>query len=81
MAFRWRSNDGPTLNAGLVALLVIRESKPVFLRKHIFVIFRGGGGVSTAPVPSQDPRMGSMGEKVMTPVTRQDGRALHGDIF
>ena len=39
MAFRWRGNDGPTLNAGLylVVLLLFRESEPVLLRNPIFV--------------------------------------------
>ena len=35
MAFRWRANDGPTLNAGLVALRIFvnfRRSGPVLLR-------------------------------------------------
>ena len=52
MAFRWRADDGPTLNAGLVALVsfvifqVIRTS---FARKsYIFNFFQGG--VSISPV-------------------------------
>ena len=28
MAFRWRADDGPTLNAGLVAFRLFRESGP-----------------------------------------------------
>ena len=31
MAFRWRADDGPTLNAGLVALCFSRGSGPVLL--------------------------------------------------
>ena len=34
MAFRWRADDGPTLNAGLV---VFRRSGPVLLRNSIFL--------------------------------------------
>ena len=45
MAFRWWANDGPKLNAGLVALSFSKRPGPVLLRNPIaFVIFRGGGG-------------------------------------
>ena len=46
MAFHYRADDGPTLNAGLVALWVVRESGPVLLRNPIFLwfFFQGGGG-------------------------------------
>ena len=37
MAFRWRVDDGPTLNAGMVALWFLRESRPVLLRNPIFL--------------------------------------------
>ena len=48
MAFRWRADDGPTLNAGLVALRFFRGSAPVLLRNPIFLLlFRG----SEPPVP------------------------------
>ena len=46
-------DDGPTFNAGLVALSFFRRSRPVLLRKSIFLLFfreetnpRGGGGYS-----------------------------------
>ena len=40
------NDDGPTLNAGLVALLFFRGSGPVTLRNPIFLgFFRGGGGL------------------------------------
>ena len=42
MAFRWRADDGPTLNAGLVALWFYRGSGPVLLRNPIFIFFQGG---------------------------------------
>ena len=35
MAFRWHADNGPTLNAGLVALLFLRGSSPVLLRNPI----------------------------------------------
>ena len=50
MAFRWRADDGPTLNASLVALCQgIRTS--IALKLYIFVIFQGGGGGGGPPVP------------------------------
>ena len=36
MAFRWRADDGPTLNSGLVALLFSRN--PQFIIKGFVVI-------------------------------------------
>ena len=45
MAFCWRPDDGLTLNFGLVALRFFRGSRPVLLRKPIFVIFQGGGSL------------------------------------
>ena len=43
MAFRWRADDGPTLNAGLVIFENSWGSGPVLLRNSIFfVIFQGG---------------------------------------
>ena len=42
MAFRWRADDGPALNAGLPALWLFSVSRPVLLRNSIFlVIFQG----------------------------------------
>ena len=37
MAFRWRAVDGPSLNAGLVALWFFRGSGPVLQRNPIFL--------------------------------------------
>ena len=43
LAFLWRADDGPTLNAGLAALWFWRGSGPVLLKKpYIFVICQGG---------------------------------------
>ena len=61
MAFRWLTNDGPTFNAGLVALYFSRGSGPVLLRDPIFLLlllllllffffFLGGGGGGQPPV-------------------------------
>ena len=44
MAFRWRADDGPALNAGLAAMWFFRGSVPVLLRNPIFVWFVSGGG-------------------------------------
>ena len=37
MAFRWRADDGPTLNAGLVALRFFGGYGPLLLEDHIFL--------------------------------------------
>ena len=43
IAFRWHADDGPTLNAGLVA--AIFQGIGTCIRKpYIFVIFQGGSG-------------------------------------
>ena len=56
MAFCWRANDGPTLNAGLVVLSFLRGSRPVLQRNTIFFkIFQGGG----RPDPLSPPPSGS----------------------
>ena len=51
-AFRWRADDGPTLNTGLVALWFFRGSRPVLLENPIFLwFFKGGGGHDLLPPP------------------------------
>ena len=45
MAFRWRADNGPTLNAGLVAACDFKRIRISIARKpYILVIFQGGGG-------------------------------------
>ena len=58
MVFCWRADDGPTLNAGLVALWFFRGSGPVLLRSpiYIFVNFQGRGRDLLSP-PHLDPRI------------------------
>ena len=55
--FRLRADDGPILNAGLVALWFFRGSGPVLLRSPIFLwfFFLGGGGGRTPSPPPLDP--------------------------
>ena len=57
MAFCWLADDGPTLNAGLVAVILPR-SGPVLLENPIFLVFfrRGGGGPDPLSSPL-DPHM------------------------
>ena len=47
MTFRWCANDGPTLNAGLEALKILRisgiRSSSIAKKPYIFVIFQEGG--------------------------------------
>ena len=53
MAFRWWADDGPTLNAALVALCFFRGPRPVLRKKNnCFCDFSEGGGGSRPPVPS-----------------------------
>ena len=57
MAFRWRADDDPTLNAGSVASYFFRGSGPELQRNPIFFNFSGGGGCSVTRVPPLDPHM------------------------
>ena len=60
MVFRWRADDGPTLNSGMVALWILRGSGQVLLKKTlIFVIFffLGGGRGPDHLSPPRDPSM------------------------
>ena len=49
MAFRWRADDGPTLNA-----VILKGSGPLFLRNTIFCDFQGGGGWVPDPCPPSE---------------------------
>ena len=60
MAFRWRADDGPTLNAGLVALWFFRGSGPVLLRNPIFLWFFRGRLLPPPPPPSGPAHVGSV---------------------
>ena len=42
MTFRWRADDGPTLNAGLVAAIFQGIRTCIARKPYIFVIFQGG---------------------------------------
>ena len=57
MAFRWRADDGPTLNAGLVFFKGIWTS--IAKESYIFVIFQMG------PDPLSPPPPGSAHVKVL----------------
>ena len=56
MVFRWRANDGPTLNAGLIDVILQRIRTRIAKKPYIFVIFQGGGSWSP-PVSPLDLRM------------------------
>ena len=57
------THDGPTLNAGSVALLFFMGSEPELFRNPKFCDFSGGGGVSGPPVPLE-PHMFSLFENI-----------------
>ena len=44
MAFRWRADNGQTLNTGLVAAIFQGIWTCIARKPYIFVIFQGGGG-------------------------------------
>ena len=45
MAFRWRADDGQSLNAGLGSFVIFQGIRTSIAKKpYIFVIFQGGGG-------------------------------------
>ena len=48
MVFRWRADDGPTLNAGLVAAICKGIRTYIARKPYILVIFQRGSG---PPVP------------------------------
>ena len=50
MTFGWCADDGPALNAGLVALWFPRGSGPVLLGNPIYLCFSGRGRDSLSPL-------------------------------
>ena len=63
-AFRYRTDDGPTLNAGFVATLwFFRGSRTVPNGTLYLCYFSEGGGESGPPVPPLDPRMDTVGKR------------------
>ena len=44
MVFRWRANDGPTLNAGLIDVILQRIRTRIAKKPYIFCDFSWGGG-------------------------------------
>ena len=66
MAFRWRAENGPTLNASLVALwfsLGIQTS--IAKRPYIFVIFEGVSGPPAPHPPLNPPMLHMIGSEVV----------------
>ena len=62
MAFRWRGDDGPTLNTGLV---LQRFWASIAKENNIFTIFQGGGEGGPDPLsPSLDPPMLLRGKRL-----------------
>ena len=51
MAFRWRADDGTTLNAGFVDSRFSRKFGPVWLKKPICLRFLKGSEPSVSPTP------------------------------
>ena len=64
MAFRWRADNGPTLNAGLVAVIFQGVRTSIAKKLYIFDIFQGRegpdphpSGSAHAPYPAELPRL------------------------
>ena len=55
---RWSADNGPILNAEMVALGIFRESGPVLIGIPLLLRFSSGGR-SGPNVPALDPRMHS----------------------
>ena len=55
MAFRWQAENGPSWNAGLVALLFSKGSGPVLLKILYFCDFPGDGPDPLPPPPPPPP--------------------------
>ena len=69
--FCWRADDGPTLNAGLVALWFIRRSGSLLLRNPIiFVIFQG----ARTPCPHPPLAHGMM--QILPQPSYKEGQAV-----
>ena len=58
MAFRWRVDDGPTLNAGLVALCFFRDPDQYCHGTLYFCDFSGGWSRPPVPPPLDPPVRG-----------------------
>ena len=56
MAFRWQADGGPTLSAGLVAVILQGILTSIAKESYIFVIFQGGPD-PLPPPPPLDPQM------------------------
>ena len=59
-AFRWRADNGPTLNARLVACDFSGDLDQSLLRNHIFVDFKGGVRTPCPPTGSAHDNQGSV---------------------
>ena len=57
MAFGWRADDGPTLNAGLVAFVNFRGIWVSIAKKPCSYVINQGGRKSGTPFPPLDPRI------------------------
>ena len=55
MAFRWRADDGPTLNAGLAAFVIFQGIRTSIAKKPYVCYFSGGR--DPLPPPPLDPHM------------------------
>ena len=62
MVFRWRADDGTTMNAGLVALRFFQGIRTSIAKKPSFLIFRVG---SNPPAPSGSSHVSDVSTHVL----------------
>ena len=55
LVFRWWANDGPRLNADLVAMCFSKGSRPVLLKNRLAFPEQVGGVRTPSPSPGQPP--------------------------
>ena len=76
MAFRWRADDDPTLNAGLVVFENFRGSGPVLLRNSMFFCDFSGGGWGSGP-PAPPPSGSALGTGLCLDLLRYTEKPFH----
>ena len=84
MEFPWRANNGPKLNAGLVAVIFQGIQNIIAKKPYIFVIFQGGP--DPLPPPPPPPPSGSANgfdgpESNFVPLLCSWRNTLSGELF
>ena len=82
MAFRWRADDGPTLNAGLIAAIFQGIRTSIIAKKpYIFVIFQGGGSGPPVPHPCGSAHVEAFYSTLPQDISRDDLLNIYNRCF